>query len=169
MTSVSIQVEVFWDMIPCSVSVGYQRLLPPSSLHPEDVGTILLRYVGILPQHYTASQSRRPRFESSLPWRPHTSHDLSSPCSNVNKLNRNYKRSFKHLMGSLPIIGRSLRGTAMEQPQNAATTSSSIWGSILALSDMSVQTLYIHEECWTFMQLLQISGHVICSAPVIVD
>jgi hypothetical protein len=27
--------------------------------------------VGILPQHYTASQPRRPRLESSPPWKPH--------------------------------------------------------------------------------------------------
>jgi hypothetical protein len=35
---------------PCSVVVGY----------PEDGGSKVLRNVGILPQHYTASESRRP-------------------------------------------------------------------------------------------------------------
>jgi len=40
-----------------------KTLLPPSSFHPEDGGTKVLRNVGFLPQHYTASQPRSPRFE----------------------------------------------------------------------------------------------------------
>jgi hypothetical protein len=36
-------------------------------LHPEDGGCMDLRNVGILPQHYTASQTRRPRLETSPP------------------------------------------------------------------------------------------------------
>jgi len=35
--------------------------------------TLDLRKVGILPQHYTASQPRR-RLESSTPWKPHISY-----------------------------------------------------------------------------------------------
>jgi len=42
-----IQVDVFWV-------VAFQ---------PEDVNSKILRNVGILPQHYTASQPRRPRLE----------------------------------------------------------------------------------------------------------
>jgi len=36
-------------------------MLPPSSLHPDDVGSMNFRNVSILPQHCTASQPRRPR------------------------------------------------------------------------------------------------------------
>jgi len=44
---VKIQVEVFWIVVPCSVA--------------EDGGSKVIRNVGILPQHYTASQPRSPR------------------------------------------------------------------------------------------------------------
>jgi len=37
------QVEVFWFVTPCTV-------------HPEDRGTMVLRNIGILPQHHTATQ-----------------------------------------------------------------------------------------------------------------
>jgi len=43
-------------------------------LHPEDGGSMVLRNVGILPWHYTASHPRRPRLESSPPRRPQISH-----------------------------------------------------------------------------------------------
>jgi hypothetical protein len=46
-----IQVEVFWIMTTCSVVVGYNHL------YPEDGGSMDLRNIGILPLHYTASQS----------------------------------------------------------------------------------------------------------------
>jgi hypothetical protein len=36
----------------------------------EDGGSLDLRNIGILPQHYTASKFRRPRLESSPPWKP---------------------------------------------------------------------------------------------------
>jgi len=36
------------------------------SLHPEDGGSLDLRNVGILPQHYTASQPRRRGLESTV-------------------------------------------------------------------------------------------------------
>jgi len=47
-TAVKIRVEILWVTTPCSVVVGCQRSM--------DVWN-----VGILPQHYTASQPRRPR------------------------------------------------------------------------------------------------------------
>jgi len=57
-------------MTQCSVAVGgrcFQRtILPSSSSHPEDVRSKVLRNVGSLPQHYTASQRRRPRLESDF-------------------------------------------------------------------------------------------------------
>jgi hypothetical protein len=39
------------------------------NLHSEDGGSKILRNVGILPHHYTASQPRRARLESSSPWK----------------------------------------------------------------------------------------------------
>jgi hypothetical protein len=47
--------EVF--LMPCNVAVEYQS--------PEDGGSMVLRNVGILPQHYVASQAKKPRLESS--------------------------------------------------------------------------------------------------------
>jgi len=54
----SVQVEVFWVVTPCSVVVGHRRF----------GGPCCLRNVGILLQHYTASQPRGPRLVSSLLW-----------------------------------------------------------------------------------------------------
>jgi hypothetical protein len=61
-----MQVVVFWVVTPCSAVVGYQHFRRPYCLHlhsllPEDGGSMELRNVGILSQHYTASQPRRPR------------------------------------------------------------------------------------------------------------
>jgi hypothetical protein len=47
------------------------------TLHPEDWDNDVLRNVGILPQHYTAPQPRRPRLESSPLWKPQISHVLN--------------------------------------------------------------------------------------------
>jgi hypothetical protein len=43
------------------------------TLHPEDGGSMHLRNVGILPQHHTASQPRRPLLKTSPPWKPQNS------------------------------------------------------------------------------------------------
>jgi len=62
---------------PRSVAVGYQRFGRPPPMfrvHPKDGGSKVLRNVGVLPQHYAASQSRRPRFEPSPPGKPQISH-----------------------------------------------------------------------------------------------
>jgi len=64
-------VQVFRVVTPCSVVVGYQHF---RSLHPEDGASMDLWNVGILPQHYTAWQSRRPRLEVSLAWKVQNSH-----------------------------------------------------------------------------------------------
>jgi len=58
--------------MPCSVAVGYQRFggsccLHLQSLHPEDGDSLDLQNVGVLPQHFTASQPKRRRLESSPP------------------------------------------------------------------------------------------------------
>jgi hypothetical protein len=68
-TVVKIQVEVFWVVTPCNVMVVYQRVRGPCylHLHPADGSGIDLRHVGILPQHYTASQARRARLGVPLP------------------------------------------------------------------------------------------------------
>jgi len=50
------QVEVFWVVTPCSVVAGYQN--------SRRLGSLDLWNVDILPQHYTASQSTRPRLGS---------------------------------------------------------------------------------------------------------
>jgi len=51
------QVEVFWVVTSCSFVVGYQRYRAPCCLHFHLRG------------HYMVSQSRRPRFEISPPWK----------------------------------------------------------------------------------------------------
>jgi len=63
LTARKIHGEVFWIVTPCSVVVGYLHI------QGEDGDMLDLRNVGILPEHYTASQLRRPR-GSSPPWRP---------------------------------------------------------------------------------------------------
>jgi hypothetical protein len=87
-------VELFWIVTPYNVVVGYQRFRGLCSLqmeaawtsetlvayyitrrhNPEDGGSMYLWDVGILPQHYTASESLRPRSESSPPSKPQNSH-----------------------------------------------------------------------------------------------
>jgi len=53
---VKTHVEVLWVMTPCSVAVGYQSFGSPCCLHhPEDTGSMELRNVGTLPQHYMES------------------------------------------------------------------------------------------------------------------
>jgi len=59
----------------CSVVVGYQCLenFAHSIFRMKSWGSRILWNVGILLQHYTVSQSRRPQHESSLPWIPQIS------------------------------------------------------------------------------------------------
>jgi hypothetical protein len=59
--AMKIQFEVFWVVTPSRVAVGYQRFGGICCLHlrggvPEVEGSTDLRNVGIVPQHYTASQ-----------------------------------------------------------------------------------------------------------------
>jgi len=44
------------------------------SHNPEDGGSMDLWNAANLPQHYTASQARRPWLETSPPWKPQKSH-----------------------------------------------------------------------------------------------
>jgi len=53
-----------------------------SSLYHEDGGSMLHRNVSIQPQHYKASQSGRPRLESSSD--PQISYKVNSVCSTIN-------------------------------------------------------------------------------------
>jgi len=39
-------------------------MLPPTLFHPEDVGSMVVRIVGIQPYHHMVSQPRILRFES---------------------------------------------------------------------------------------------------------
>jgi hypothetical protein len=55
------------------IQVGVLRIVTPCNVG-EDGGNKVLRNVGILPQHHTASQSGRPRIESSSPWKPQMLH-----------------------------------------------------------------------------------------------
>jgi hypothetical protein len=57
-TAVIFQVEVFSVVMPCNVTVAYQRFRGPCCLRFQDEVD-----VGILPRHYTASQPRRRRLE----------------------------------------------------------------------------------------------------------
>jgi len=63
-TAVKIHVEIFWVVTACNDMVWYQRFRGPSSGEME--GRMDLWNVGILPQHYTASQHRRTRGEHSV-------------------------------------------------------------------------------------------------------
>jgi hypothetical protein len=65
------QLEDFWVVTPWSIVVRYRRFRGPCCLHLycEDGGSIDLRNVDILPQHYTASQHRRSQYEFSPPWK----------------------------------------------------------------------------------------------------
>jgi len=50
----------------CCVVLGQDTNLPVGS-------NKVFQNVGIIPQHYTASQPRRPQLESSPPWKPQIS------------------------------------------------------------------------------------------------
>jgi len=63
---VEIHIAVFWVMTPCGIVVVYQHFV-----ETEDGGSKVLRNF-ILPQHHTASQSRRPRLEFLS--KPHSLH-----------------------------------------------------------------------------------------------
>jgi hypothetical protein len=71
----SIQVEYFWVVTPSSFVIWHQRFRGSCCLHPqgEDGSNNVPRNVSILPQHYTASQPRKPRLESLPPWKPQIS------------------------------------------------------------------------------------------------
>jgi len=59
-----LQVEVIWVVAWCCVVLTCLRF------HPEDEDSTDRWNVGILPQHHTASQPRKPRHETSPPWKP---------------------------------------------------------------------------------------------------
>jgi hypothetical protein len=59
---------------PYGFVVGYHRFVEPSWFNLECEGPPKR---GILPQHYTVSQPRRPRLESSPPWKLQISQHLS--------------------------------------------------------------------------------------------
>jgi len=67
--AVKIQVKVFWVVLMCGV-VGYQCFVWQFCLHlkgeDEDGGSMVLHNVGILPQHYTATQLWRPWLQQIL-------------------------------------------------------------------------------------------------------
>jgi hypothetical protein len=70
-----------WPWIPYRGSkpgrtdwLSVTTLTDSQPLHPKDGRTMDLWNVGILPQHYTASQPIRPRLEISLPWKPQNLH-----------------------------------------------------------------------------------------------
>jgi hypothetical protein len=63
--AVKIQAEVFWVVMLCNVVVGYQCFRGPCCLHLHQYGgSKVIWNIQILPQHYMASQPRRPQLES---------------------------------------------------------------------------------------------------------
>jgi len=64
-TAVKIQVEVFCVVTQCNVMVGYHHFRGPSCLHLQSevdrAEWTSETLAVVLPQHYTASQPRRPR------------------------------------------------------------------------------------------------------------
>jgi hypothetical protein len=73
------QVDVFWVVTPRSLVVGYRRFGTPWYLHVqgEEWDGMVFGYVGILPQHYKASNLRTHGLESSSPWKPQVLHSIS--------------------------------------------------------------------------------------------
>jgi len=64
-------VEVFWVVTPYRVVVGYQRFGGPCCLHLHGevkMAPACTSETLVLTQPYTASQPRRPRFETSNSW-----------------------------------------------------------------------------------------------------
>jgi hypothetical protein len=61
-------------------------------------GNIFLRNVGFLPQHYTASETRRTRLESSPTWRPHISQEKSQSGQRLEPDSREYKPGVELLL-----------------------------------------------------------------------
>jgi hypothetical protein len=59
---------VFWVVMPWNVTVGYQCFEGPWCLHHPEGGSMVLRYNGILLQHYMTSQTRPP-LKSSMLWK----------------------------------------------------------------------------------------------------
>jgi hypothetical protein len=66
---VGVAATLWLGLLGCD-AVYYCGSIPVWS---EDRGSMDLWNVGILPQHYTASQPRRPRFETWPPWKPQDS------------------------------------------------------------------------------------------------
>jgi len=67
----TLKMEAAWTtetLVSYHINIRRRKPDVDLNLHPEDRGSMDRRNVGILPQHYTASQTRRPRLESS-PWR----------------------------------------------------------------------------------------------------
>jgi hypothetical protein len=119
---------------PCSVAVGYQHFGGPWCihllrnvlvschktlrrrhfiLHPEDGSSKMLRNVSILPEHYAASQPRRPRLEASPPWKFRISHQ--------GMFNFLAKRSWA---GNFEVVDLPLNswGSVVEAPDGTACT-----------------------------------------------
>jgi hypothetical protein len=73
---------------------------PHPHLFPEDGGSMALRNVGILPQHYTASQAGRHRCEFLLPWKHQMSHEILATLN----MTYNLKHSHRRRVCNCPLI-----------------------------------------------------------------
>jgi hypothetical protein len=70
---------LWWDTNVSEVlAASTFRIKYHQSLHPEGGSSKYLRNISILPQYYTVSQPRRPRLESSPPWKPQISQYVST-------------------------------------------------------------------------------------------
>jgi hypothetical protein len=111
--------RVFWDFHgrdissrgllgcdSCNVVIGYQRfrdsccfhLLSSSHFHPEDGGSLGLRNVGILPQHYVMSQSSKPR--------PEVAELISAYTSDVRRKLQSHSVIVPRELGSFCLVKR---------------------------------------------------------------
>jgi len=102
------------------------------SLESEGEGSVVIRNVGILPQYYTPSRSRRSQFVSSMPRRPQIS--LQSPISIAKK---NWERVFVTEMFPSASLWSTVYNCLLQRRESTHGSYSCSW-----------ELLHVAESCW---------------------